>query len=173
MREPIERSDLLDWTHHEHEHLSKLFDDLRATFNRLALGDVESAEREEMLGQAMEDLEGALEDMLEHFNEEEEVYFLAIEQRFPEFGEAIAELVSAHESICTSTRRLRRHIAGAALPSEGGIEAMSAALIAMVNELARDVERHNAAEHAVFSQALRQLSPHERIAIMDRKRALG
>ena len=48
-----------------------------------------------------------------------------------------------------------------------------AAWIAMVYELARDVERHNKAEHAVFAQALRQLSPNERIAIMDRKRALG
>ena len=86
MTNTIDRSDLLDWAHHEHEHLTKLFDDLRATFNKIAVGELEGAQREEALDQAVDDLEGALEDMLEHFNEEEEVYFLAIEARFPEFA---------------------------------------------------------------------------------------
>lgn len=169
MTDHVDRSDLIEWAHHEHAHLSKMFDDLRTTFNDMAVGALEGERREEALDQAVEDLEVALDDMLEHFNEEEEVYFLAIEQRFPEFGEAIGELVSAHERICERTRKLQRHLS--ARPED--LDQMSAALIALVNELALEVERHNESEQEIFQRALERLSADERLALLDRKQALG
>lgn len=169
MTQQIDRADLIEWAHHEHEHLSKLFEDLRSTFNRIAVGELASEQRDEALDQAVEDLEGALEDMLEHFNEEEEVYFLAIEGRFPEFGEAIAELTQTHEQICDQTRKLKRHLA----TRRDEIGQMSVELIALVNELAISLERHNEREQEVFTQALQQMSEDERLALLDRKRALG
>lgn len=172
MSSHLERSDLVEWATHEHEHLSKLFDDLRATFNRLATGELSDEAHDEALAQALDDLEGALDDMLEHFNEEEEVYFVAIRQRFPELATAVDELVTAHEQICGRTQRLQRQVATSQRGSGGGAQ-MSAALIALVNELALEVERHNVQEQAILSQALRRLSPDERIVLMDDKRALG
>ena len=168
MTHDIERSDLLEWAHHEHEHLSKLFDDLRATFNAIAVGELEGPRREEALDQAVEDLEVALEDMLEHFNEEEEIYFLAIEGRFPEFGPEIDALKSTHETICARTRRLQRHV-GARRDS---IAQMSAELIALVNELTLALERHNSEEQRVFEKALNLLSEDERLALMDAKASM-
>lgn len=167
----MERSDLVEWATHEHVHLSRLFDDLRATFNAMAQGEWEEEEREEALSQALEDLDGALEDMLEHFNEEEEVYFLAIEQRFPEYGESIEALVKAHEAICDRVQQLQQQLAREEWGGSSDRE-LSARLIALVNSLALEVERHNEREQEVFSRALQRLSPDERVALMDHKHAL-
>lgn len=169
MVDHIERSDLREWAHHEHLHLSRLFDDLRVTFNRIALGELEGSEREDALDQAVEDLEVALDDMLEHFNEEEEVYFVAIEQRFPEYSEQISALKAAHEDICTKTQTLQRHLGN----QRDKIETMSVALIALVNEVAVAVERHNGAEHEIFDLALARLSEDDRLELMVRKKSLG
>lgn len=168
--EVVDRSDLLDWANHEHEHLSKLFDDLRATFNEMAQGELDEEAMQEASGQALEDLDVALEDMLEHFNEEEEVYFLAIEQRFPEYSESIEALVRTHESICAKIQRLQRHLVEdrEALAGE-----LSAKLVALVNSLALEVERHNIQEQEVFTSALKRLSTDEQIALMARKQSLG
>jgi hemerythrin-like domain-containing protein len=169
MTDTIDRSDLLDWAHHEHEHLTKLFDDLRATFNKIAVGELEGTQREEALDQAVDDLEGALDDMLEHFNEEEEVYFLAIEARFPEFSEQIENLISTHEKLCSRTQRLQRLLA----TREDDLSEMSGELIALINELTLSLERHNEEEQEVFVQALKRLPEDERIALLDAKKTLG
>ena len=165
----IERADLVEWVNHDHEHVSMLFDDLRATFNAMAQEDLSPSALEETLAQAFEDLDVALDDMLDHFSEEEEVYFIAIERRFPEYTAAIEELVVTHESICARVRDLQRQLG----PNreQSGV-ALSARLIAMVNSLALEVERHNAKEQAVFEGALRQMSEGEQLALMHQRRAL-
>lgn len=169
MTQEIDRSDLLEWAHHEHEHLSKLFDDLRNTFNGIAVGELTGAQREEALDLAVEDLEVALDDMLEHFNEEEEIYFVAIEQRFPEFAEDIDQLKQTHEQICSRTRQLQRHVAS----NRDTIHEMSAELIALVNEVTLALERHNLREQEVFERALQRIPDDERVALLDAKRAIG
>lgn len=170
----IDRSDLVEWANHEHVHLSKLFDDLRQTFNEMAQGELEGDSLDEALALAFDDLEGGLEDMLEHFNEEEEVYFLAIEQRFPEYATQIDHLTQTHEVICEKIQRLQRHIREVERDLETGErQELSARLIALVNSLAVEVERHNEQEQAVFEGALKRLSVDEQIALLDKKRALG
>ena len=165
----IDRSDLLEWAHHEHEHLTRLFDDLRATFNQIAVGDLEGLRREEALDQGVEDLEAALEDMLEHFNEEEEVYFQVIETRFPEFAPKIEALTATHEKICARTQRLQRHLA----QRRDEIHEMSAELIALINEVTLELERHNEQEQEVFVQALQRLPENERLELLATKKSLG
>ena len=161
MTETIERSDLYEWAHHGHEHMGKLFDDLRGTFNAIATGELVGQAQEVALGQALEDLEGALEDMLEHFGEEEELYFVAIEQRFGEMSHKLDELVAGHERICARTRKLQRHVA-----SQGDLREASGMLIALVNELALDIERHNEREHEVFGEALSRMSDEDKLDVM-------
>ena len=165
MNTTIERSDLHEWAHHEHAHLDKLFDDLRATFNAIATGELVGEAREEALGEALEDLRMALEEMLEHFSEEEEVYFLAIEQRFVDMTPKLDQLAQAHELICERTRKLKRHLATEDVGKE-----TSAYLIALVNELALAIERHNEQEQMVFKEALARMSDDERIEVLREKR---
>jgi hypothetical protein len=166
----MESSDLIDWAHHEHAHLSRLFEDLQQTFARIGAGEVEEDSVAEVLEVALEDLAGALEDMLEHFGEEEEVYFVEIEQRFPQFAARIELLVQVHERICVQTRALdaqiRRYKAEPAAQS-------LAALGDGVRALAAEVQAHNTQEQAVFADALRQMSEMERQQLMAHKRALG
>ena len=78
-----QKSDLIDTVHHEHDHLGKLFDDLEETFEDLASGDMDSSRYVEVVESASGDLEVALDEMLHHFNQEEEVFFVEIEERFP------------------------------------------------------------------------------------------
>jgi len=169
----IDRSDLVEWANHEHVHLSKLFDDLRQTFNDMAQGELEGDALQEALSVALDDLDGALEDMLEHFNEEEEVYFQAIEQRFPQYASQIDALVCAHEEICKKIRTLQQCVREYEQPMKGGYKELSARLIALVNSLALAVERHNKEEQDVFEGALKHLSVDEQIALLEQKQALG
>jgi hypothetical protein len=166
----MESSDLIDWAHHEHAHLSRLFEDLEQTFTRIGAGEVEEGSVAEVLELALEDLSGALEDMLEHFGEEEEVYFVEIERRAPQFAPRIELLVEVHERICLQTRELERKMRR--YKAERGDAALSA-LGDGVRALAAEVQAHNTQEQAVFADALRQMSEMERQQLMAHKRALG
>lgn len=165
----METSDLIDWAHHEHAHLSRLFEDLQQTFERIGAGVLDEEGISEALEVAIEDLSGALEDMLEHFGEEEEIYFVEIEQRFPQFAPRIELLVQAHERICAQTRELERALVRYKAGEAGELGALGAG----VRMLAAEVQAHNVQEQAVFEDSLRQMSEGERQQIMAHKRALG
>ncbi len=162
-RHHMDRSDLLDWAHHEHEHLDRLFEDLRRMFDEIDDGTWAGDD----LDAAVEDLRGALEDMLEHFSEEEEVYFVAIETRFPEYAEDLAVLERHHASICERTRGLKRQIAREDPASR--IQALKRARDELDDELAE----HNVREQDVFRRALERLTQEERVELLDTKLSLG
>lgn len=166
----LDRSDLLEWASHEHDHMGKLFDDLGETFGRIARGELAGKDQEEAVELAVEDLEVALEDMLEHFNEEEEVYFFAIEQHFPEFGAQLEGLVDAHEQICTQIKGLQRSCdelrQGAPRQSWGQLNAQVQALVdALVD--------HNDREREVFQAALVRLSESQLQELLEVKQAIS
>lgn len=165
----LDRSDLTEWANHEHEHMSKLFDDLRETFGMIARGELVGKEREEAVELALEDLEVALEDMLEHFNEEEEVYFFAIEQHFPEFGDHLEQLVVAHEEICAQIKTLKRGIVGV----RGGQPTSWQVLNEQVQGLVGALGDHNDREREVFQSALARLNEAQLKALIEVKEALG
>src|SRR5690554_6120530 len=102
------RSDIIDLIHHEHEHICKLFTDLHDRFEKIAAGELVEESRDEMVEAAAEELDVALEEMLHHFNQEEEVLFIDFEQRFPELAADVTSLVEAHESMCERTRWLQQ-----------------------------------------------------------------
>jgi hypothetical protein len=166
----METSDLIDWAHHEHAHLSRLFEDLQQTFARIGAGDLAEEGVAEAVALALEDLTVALEDMLEHFGEEEEFYFVEIEQRFPQFAGRLELLVQAHERICAQTRELERSLRG--YRQRGG-DALWGELGQRVQVLAAEVQAHNVQEQVVFEDALKQMSEVERQQLMAHKRALG
>ena len=168
MNDTLDRSDLLEWAEHEHEHLDRLFQDLRATFAQLASQTMGDEKVRDMVEQSVDDLKGALDDMLEHFNEEEEVYFLAIEQRFPELSESVARLVAAHESICRKVKRMAHQLERPLSELRAGVSGLSEQL----DELVRTLEEHNDEEQTIFDAALSRMSQQERGELLDKKLAL-
>ncbi|MEM1350061.1 MAG: hemerythrin domain-containing protein [Myxococcota bacterium] len=167
--EDMDRSDLLEWANHEHEHLDRLFKDLRATFGRIAAGEVPAAQMREVVDQAVEDLDAALGDMLEHFADEEEVYFLAIQELHPSYSTQIESLIDTHESLTRRTRGLRGKLSAG--PKAIQEDAMS--LIADLNGLFEELSRHNAEEQVLFDEALKQLTADERAELLTHRQSLG
>jgi len=165
----MDQSDLLEWANHEHEHLDRLFRDLRATFGRIATGEVEASAIDELVEQAVEDLDAALGDMLEHFADEEEVYFLAIGERYPSYAEQIDGLISTHESLTKRTRSLKGRLKGGpkVVREEAG------AFITELNGLFEELAAHNAEEQALFDEALKQLTVDERAELLTHRQSLG
>ena len=166
----MDRSDLLEWAHHEHEHLGKLFEDLKDTFSKLESDGFDSArQRDEALNTALDDLEHALDDMLEHFSEEEEVFFVEIEQRFPEFEPQIEALIATHEQLCSYNRTLMRRLGAEREVLFAEIKQTREVLDALVDLL----HNHNQQEQEVFVKALQRLSDEERDALLATKQQLG
>ena len=75
------KSDLIDLVHHEHHHMTRLFEDLRATFERLASEKLEERERLDMLETARDDLASAFEELLHHFDQEDLEFMSALASR--------------------------------------------------------------------------------------------
>lgn len=149
----MDQSDFSAWAEHEHEHMFKLFEDLDQTFRRLARQKLKGAQLGEALEQAIDDLNGALEDTLEHFGEEEEVYFSAIEAHVPALAPQISELIDAHEDICAKIRQLKRQLSALAL--SGGVVGDDAlkSLVSRVHGLVASMRAHNTQENEVFNHA--------------------
>jgi iron-sulfur cluster repair protein YtfE (RIC family) len=151
--------DLLKMVEHEHEHLVRLFSDIRLQFESIAPNDSSSRD---FYTQAVDDLDTALEEMLEHFDQEEQVVFPAFEAHRPDLADRIAGLARAHEAICTKTRRLREIMFQfddlAADPSEAR---------GLVDFLCRTLTSHTKAEYEVFVDALRDVAAAEQRALID------
>ena len=149
----MDQSDFSAWAEHEHEHMFKLFEDLDQTFRRLARQKLKGAQLGEALEQAVDDLNGALEDTLEHFGEEEEVYFSAIETHVPALAPQIQELIDAHEGICAQIRQLKRQLSTLAAQGAAMDDASLEALVSRVHGLVASMRAHNTQEHTVFNRA--------------------
>lgn len=157
------KSDLIDKVHHEHQHLAMMFEDIRSTFEKIKTGELEGHASQDVLQSAAEDLAVGLDEMLHHFDQEEEVFFVEIERKFPELADDIAALVTAHEFICARTKQLKALVAKD--PEAVGRHADEA--FEMIRELQEALVTHTRDENQIFSTALKAMEPAERRALLD------
>ncbi len=161
-------SDLIDAVHHEHEHLRRLFKDLAGSFQSLARGEMKREERQEMVTGAAEDLEVALEDMLEHFNQEEEVFFVVLEERFPEMKDEIHGLIKGHETMSQRARWLHEQLTRPIDEMERNVDVV----LDVVQSLARLVEEHTRDETAFLDSVLNKVPSEERRQWLEKMREI-
>lgn len=162
------KSDLIDLVHHEHHHLTSLFGSLHSTFEILSSEALDSAERQEIVETAAEDLQTAFDDMLHHFSQEEEVFFVEMEKRFPELGEDIAKLVATHEFVYERTRWLQNLLQQRA----EAIAQNAERIFDTLTTLDRTLVEHTQAENVIFTDALRRMTPPEREEILRKMREI-
>ncbi|MGM0557086.1 MAG: hemerythrin domain-containing protein [Myxococcota bacterium] len=163
-----QKSDLIDTVHHEHDHLVKLFDDIEDTFDALAAGDMDRSRHLEVVESASGDLKVALDEMLHHFNQEEEVFFVEIEKRFPEVSDTIAELSEAHEMMCERTRWLHRQIGQS--PTE--IKEKADEIREVIHQMRVTLAEHTESETELFDSVLGRMSSDEREELLDEMRRI-
>ena len=162
------RSALIDIVHHEHDHLKRLFADIEASFEKIVAGETDVASEMDALESAAENLDVALEEMLHHFNQEEEVFFVDLEERFPELSDDIAGLVESHETMCDKTRWLRQHLEGSA----DDIAANTEAILEVLSEMAELLSEHTAEENKMFGRALEKMPEEEQQELLDEMRRI-
>ena len=161
-------SDLIDTVHHEHAHLRRLFDDLASKFANIAAGEIEENNQRQVVAAASEDLEVALEDMLEHFNQEEEVFFVEIEERFPDLKPRIRALVEAHEEMSQRMRWLQEQLGKSQQELARNLEVV----VDVLSSMAGLVEEHTEEESALFDDVLEKIPAGERKGLLKRMRQI-
>lgn len=162
------RSALIDIVHHEHDHLKRLFTDIEASFTKIVAGESDVESESEALESAAENLGVALEEMLHHFNQEEEVFFVDLEERFPELSDDIAGLVEAHEEMCDKTRWLRQHIGGEA----DEIAADAEEILEVLQAMSELLSNHTEEENRIFGLALEKMPKEEQDELLDEMRKI-
>lgn len=162
------KSDLIDLVHHEHAHLRRLFDDLAESFASIADGEVGEESRREVVATAAEDLEVALDDMLHHFNQEEEIFFVELEKRFPELKPQIVGLVKGHEVMGQRTRWLQEQLSKPPKELTRNLEV----ILDVLRSMARLVEDHTEEETRLFDAALEAMPAEERQGLLERMRSI-
>lgn len=162
MAESKSSSDLIEVVHHEHDHLLKLFEDIGDTFEKISRGELDGPRRDEVLETASDDLQMALEEMLHHFNQEEEVFFVEIEKRFPELADDIAGLASAHEVMCDRTRWLHRQLN---MPRDT-IAERADEIMKVVRKMRDILGQHTANENRLFDNVLESMPAEERESLL-------
>ncbi|RDV39586.1 hypothetical protein DV096_03185 [Bradymonadaceae bacterium TMQ3] len=161
-------SDLIDRVHHEHVHLRRLFEDLSGTFERIGAEETGQERKRELIESASEDMEVALDDMLEHFNQEEEIFFVEIEERFPELAGRIASLVKSHELMGQRTRWLHEQLGKPADEISRNLTVIQD----VVQSMARMIEEHTEEETALFDDVLTKIPADERRALLEKMREI-
>lgn len=161
-------SDLIDKVHHEHAHLRRLFDDLASNFADIAAGKIGESDQRQVVQSASEDLEVALEDMLEHFNQEEEVFFIEIEERFPDLKPRVDRLVEAHEEMSQRTRWLQEQLG----KSPEDLARNLGVIVDVLRSMADLVEEHTEEETALFDDVLKEIPPGERQGLWEKMRQI-
>lgn len=162
------KSDLIDIVHHEHDHLRRLFQDISTSFEAVAGGEVELKDKREELDTAAEDLSVALEEMLHHFTQEEEVFFVDLERRFPELSDDIEELTAAHEAMCERTQWLQQQLSA-------DIDEMAdnvGDILDVLDEMVKRLEEHTAEENRIFGLALQRMPREEQDELLDEMRKI-
>ncbi len=161
-------SDLIDQVHHEHAHLRRLFDDLASSFAQIAAGDVGEKNQSDVVSAASEELEVALDDMLEHFDQEEEVFFVEIERRFPDLKPRIESLVEAHEEMTRRTRWLHKQLGKSAEKLSRELEVV----VDVLNSMAQLIDGHTQEETALFDDVLQKIPEGERRGLLEKMRQI-
>ncbi len=159
--------DVLKHILHEHRHLVRLFDDAYESFSKISRSELDDSELNEALQTAADDLEVALEDMITHFNQEEEVLFVEIENRFPSMAEAIESLVQNHEAIAADTRWLLAFSGRRNHKSAEFEEALS-----VVSRVRDAISAHTRDEARIYGEALSLMDEASRAKMLDEMKEL-
>lgn len=168
MAESDQASDLIEVFHHEHDHLRKLFEDIGHTFEKLAGGELEEPRRTEVAETAADDLALALEEMLHHFNQEEEVFFVEIERQYPETADAIAELASAHELMGEKTRWLHRQLSRSPDAIADNVDEIRN----VVKQMRELLVEHTENERRLFDSVLENMDAEDRDSLLQEMRRI-
>jgi hemerythrin-like domain-containing protein len=159
----MSKTELIDQLHHEHAHLTRLFDELSQTFRRVAAGSVGDEDCDDALATAAEDLGAALDEMLHHFSQEEEILFVEISERFPELSQEIERLERNHESIAGHARSLLALLGRGHQSFREDYERA----IQTLSSVSQEVTQHTLDEAQVYGDALKRLAPDERRAMLE------
>lgn len=155
-------AELIDLVHHEHDHLTRIFEDLDSQFRRIATDGLDG----EVLETARGDLALGLEEMLHHFDQEEAVFFVRISDKFPEMADDVGKLVRMHEFICEQTQSLQR-----LLELDGAqLQTRVQEVHDYVAVLRGALRTHARQENAFFADALERMSADEREALLEEMR---
>jgi hemerythrin-like domain-containing protein len=100
--------DRFEQLHHDHLHLNRLVEDLRASL-QACLRD--EGDAEELFGTVEEFVAAASDELYEHFDAEESGLFPYVLERLPETKAMIRSLESGHDRICGTLARLERFVA--------------------------------------------------------------
>lgn len=165
---PEQTSDLIDTVHHEHAHLRRLFDDLASSFADIAAGETGASSQQDVVAAATEDLEVALEEMIHHFNQEEEIFFVDMERRFPELQSEIDDLVEAHEVMAQRTRWLHEQLDREPEDIARDLEV----IVDVLRSLASLVEEHTEKESQLFDTVLQKIPADERRDLLETMREI-
>ena len=159
----MSENELLDQLHHEHAHLNRLFTELSETFRRVAAGKVSDEDADDALATAAEDLTVALDEMLHHFSQEEEILFVELVQRFPELHASVAELERNNESITKETKLLLGMLGRGHQSFRDDFDHA----VQTLESVSHKVAQHTKDEARVYGAALKQLAPAERRAMLE------
>lgn len=162
------QSALIDIVHHEHAHLQRLFSDIASSFEKIVAGETDVEAESEMLESAADELGVALEEMLHHFNQEEEVLFVELEERFPELDDDVRGLVESHETMCEKTRSLKRRIGGPL--DEIADEARD--ILEVLREMNDLLQQHTEEENRIFGLALEKMPEDDQQEMLDEMRRI-
>ncbi len=162
------QSELIDKVHHEHAHMRRLFDDLAAHFEAISAGEYDADKRGQVVASAAEDLEIALEEMMHHFDQEEEIFFVEIEERFPHMEESVSRLVEAHEEMSQRTRWLQEQLTQDTTKMVRNLEV----IVDVLGSMAELVDRHTQEETALFQQVLKEMPAGEQDELLERMRQI-
>ncbi len=157
-------SELIDKVHHEHAHMRRLFDDLASSFEAIAAGEYGESEQKRVVEAAAEDLEVALEEMLHHFDQEEEIFFVDIEERFPHLKSKVNGLVEAHEEMSQRTRWLQEQLSQESVKMVRNLEV----IVDVLGSMAQLVDRHTQEETQLFQEVLDEMPQDEQQALLNR-----
>lgn len=164
----MSKTELIDQLHHEHAHLTRIFAELSQTFRRVAAGDVHDDDCDDALATAAEDLRAALDEMLHHFSQEEEILFVEIVERFPELSGEIVRLEKNHESIAGHARSLLSLLGRGPQSFRDEYERA----IQTLSLVSQEVTQHTLDEAQVYGDALKRLAPDERRAMLEQLRKI-
>jgi len=161
-------SALIDIVHHEHDHLRRLFDDIAGSFEKIVAGKTDVESEADKLESAADELGLALEEMLHHFNQEEEVLFVELEERFPELSDDVRGLVHSHETMCDKTRSLKQRIGG---PLDE-IADRAEDILEVLREMNELLDQHTEEENRLFGLALEKMPEEDRQRMLEEMRRI-
>lgn len=104
----VNASDPLRQFEHDHGHLNELFLELSELLRRFdaSAGTEGEAGAEETHAELLAHLEALRDDLFTHFAREEEGLFPFVAAHFPELGEDVGRIASAHDGVCGALSRL-------------------------------------------------------------------